>query len=81
MITRTGISFARPLTSNKRSPRACQSMTAEIYDPGSGTWSMTGSMAVSRSSHTVTLLANGNVLGAGGENFNGVIQIAEVYLP
>jgi hypothetical protein len=42
---------------------------------------MTGSMAVSRSSHTVTVLANGNVLVTGGENFNGVIQTAEVYLP
>ena len=58
-----------------------RTMTAEIYDPGSGTWSMTGSMAVSRSSHTVTLLANGTVLVAGGENFNGVIQTAEVYTP
>jgi hypothetical protein len=42
---------------------------------------MTGSMAVSRSSHTVTVLANGNVLVAGGENFIGVIQTAEVYTP
>jgi N-acetylneuraminic acid mutarotase len=58
-----------------------RTMTAEIYDPGSGTWSMTGSMAVSRSSHTVTVLANGTVLVAGGENFNGVIQTTEVYMP
>jgi N-acetylneuraminic acid mutarotase len=56
-------------------------MTAEIYHPGSGTWSMTGSMAASPSSHTVTVLANGTVLVAGGENLNGVIQTAEVYLP
>jgi hypothetical protein len=42
---------------------------------------MTGSMSVSRSSHTVTLLANGSVLVAGGEHFNGVIQTAEVYTP
>ena len=56
-------------------------MTAEIYDLSSGTWSMTGSMSVSRSSHTVTTLVNGTVLVAGGENFNGIIPTAEVYTP
>ncbi len=39
---------------------------AEIYDPTSGSWSVTGSMAQGRYSHTATRLSNGMVLVAGG---------------
>jgi uncharacterized delta-60 repeat protein len=53
-------------------------ISAELYNPQTGTWSTTSSMAMARSSHTATLLPNGKVLVAGGAGF-GVFSSAELY--
>ncbi|MFP2905191.1 kelch repeat-containing protein [Pyxidicoccus sp. 3LFB2] len=53
--------------------------TAEEYDPSSGIWSPTGSMTTARQNHTMTLLGNGKVLVAGGENSDGAHASAEEY--
>jgi len=55
--------------------------SAELYDPGSGMWSATGSLATTRINHTAMLLLNGKVLVAGGFNTSGALASAELYDP
>jgi N-acetylneuraminic acid mutarotase len=57
--------------------------SAELYDPGAGTWSTTGSMANARYLHTATFLPNGKVLVAGGTTNDGTTSLssAELYDP
>jgi N-acetylneuraminic acid mutarotase len=52
------------------------SSSAEVYDPSTGAFSLTGPMGEARSSHTATLLSNGTVLVAGGPD-----STAELYDP
>ena len=60
---------------------------AELYDPSTGTWSLTGSLNVSREASTATLLGNGKVLVAGGYAngscclFSDITNTAELYDP
>ena len=47
--------------------------SAEIYDPATGTFSPTGSMAEGRGGHTAVRISSGDVLVAGGDG--GIVQI------
>jgi hypothetical protein len=55
--------------------------SAELYDPASGTWTATGSLATVRIQHTATLLPNGTVLVAAGGlvPFGNFLASAELY--
>jgi hypothetical protein len=59
--------------------------TAELYDPTTGTFGPTGSMAVARGFHAATLLLDGRVLITGGNDQgwgNGhFLATAEIYDP
>lgn len=58
--------------------------SAEIFNPATGTWALTGSMSTARYDHTATLLQNGTVLVTGGGAGNGYATIlagAEFYDP
>ena len=55
---------------------------AELYNPAKGQWTVTGSMTSVRCAHTATLLPNGQVLVAGGNDDNGnSLATAELYSP
>jgi len=55
---------------------------AEIYDPATGKWTVTGSMKVARNSSAIVLLASGKVLVAGGGDRCGRLwNSAELYDP
>lgn len=59
--------------------------SAELYNPSSGTWSLTGSMNVARENHRAVLLSNGEVLVDGGDDGNVpsvmALASAELYNP
>jgi hypothetical protein len=54
----------------------CPLDSVDVYDPGSGTFAITGKMSVRRVFHTATLLSNGKVLVTGGHDAS-----AELYDP
>jgi hypothetical protein len=56
--------------------------SAERYNPSTGTWTATGSMTTGRADFTLTVLSNGQVLAAGGDNCGGGgLTSAELYNP
>jgi hypothetical protein len=56
--------------------------SAEMYNPATGKWTLTGSMSVGRTSFTATLLQNGEVLVAGGTGYTAdCFASAELYNP
>jgi hypothetical protein len=54
---------------------------AELYNPQTGKWTVTGPMHDVRAFHTATLLGNGQVLVAGGASGAGMTADAELYNP
>jgi WD40 repeat protein len=56
--------------------------SAELYNPKTGKWTLTGSMTAGRTSLTATLLQNGQVLVAGGSDYQiRCYATAELYDP
>jgi hypothetical protein len=55
--------------------------SAELYDPSTGTFTPTGEMATPRTAFTLTLLPDGKVLAAGGNDGQRSFANAELYDP
>ncbi|MBN8480365.1 MAG: hypothetical protein J0L88_02110 [Xanthomonadales bacterium] len=57
--------------------------SVERFDPATGQWEARASLAAARMNHTATLLANGEVLVAGGYTSSpaGAMTTAEIYNP
>ncbi|HMV51442.1 MAG TPA: kelch repeat-containing protein, partial [Blastocatellia bacterium] len=56
--------------------------SAELYDPATGVWTLTGNLNIPRLFASATLLTNGKVLLAGGESnlaASNVVRSAELY--
>jgi hypothetical protein len=53
--------------------------TCAIYNLGSGTWATASSLKNARVDHTSTVLANGHILDAGGDNANNELSSAELF--
>jgi len=84
--TATLLEDGRVLITGGRSPNSTQYASAELYDPGSGKFSLTGSMDATRQQHTATLLSDGRVLIAGGYTGDGkgnwnLLASTEIYDP
>jgi len=54
---------------------------AEIYDPSSGTFAITGAMRTPREFHQATRLSNGQVIVTGGDDSFKVLANTEIYDP
>src|SRR6185436_4046593 len=54
---------------------------SELYDPATGTWSATGSMAIARTGFVAVLLKSGRVLVAGGAGASMAQASTELWDP
>jgi hypothetical protein len=78
--TATLLSNARVLIAGGRGDNV--TATAEIYDPKTKQFVLTGGLQVARYKHTAGLLPDGRVLIAGGSDerdWNGALNSAEIY--
>ena len=55
--------------------------STEMFDPATGDFSPVGSMGAVRSSHTATLLNDGRVLIAGGDDLGAAVGSGVLYQP
>ena len=55
--------------------------SAELYNPATGKWSLTGKMHTARTGHAAVLLSSGQVLVAAGESSSSFLTSAELYNP
>ncbi len=66
-------------------PDALTLASAEVYDPGTRSWTVIGSMTEARAGYTATLLLDGTVLVAGGHRNDSdgttLLSSAELYDP
>ena len=72
--------LGKPRVSNNGQSIPNRLGSAELYDPATDSWKLTGSLAVPRYNHTATLLAAGRVLVAGGTTTDGGTSVVgEIY--
>jgi hypothetical protein len=55
--------------------------SAEVYDPASGTWTITASMAQLTAAFSASTLTDGRVLAVGGNSGKGTQNTADIYDP
>ncbi len=82
--TATRLADGRVLVAGGSQPTMSGSGTlssAELYDPVSGAFSPAGSMTAARSDHSATLLDDGRVLIAGGDDSAQALSSAETFDP
>ncbi len=79
-----GNSFAAPPFFSQGASPSGALFSAELYDPGTGKWTLTASLHVARYVHTASPLPNGKVLVVGGLSQSGYstpTSNAELYDP
>lgn len=55
--------------------------SAELFNPSTGAWTLTGCMTTARGNHQAVLLPSGEVLVAGGGSVSNPLASAELYHP
>jgi hypothetical protein len=55
--------------------------TAEVFDPRSARWTLTGSMHAARAQHVAVVLSDGRTLVAGGYDFGPPLASVEIFTP
>ncbi|MCP4662552.1 MAG: kelch-like protein, partial [bacterium] len=78
--TATLLPSGKVLVAGGRDDDRSSLVSAELYDPATGTWTETGPLAAARAGHAAILLPSGKVLVAGGKN-RSALASAELYDP